>query len=151
MAGTSRGAAGKSPPSIISQSRAIDKNGKYLRSIGKLGDVPGSLARPKGIAVDSEDHLYVVDAAFQNVQIFNAEGQLLLVFGTGGWGPGYFTLPAGITIDSDDKIYVVDQWPGNVQIFQYRGDRYRQKQAPETDRKEKISGPKKSDREEKKQ
>ncbi len=131
--------------------QVFDRNGKYLRSLGKLGDVPGALARPKGIAVDSEDHIYVVDAAFQNVQIFNTEGQLLLFFGNGGWGPGYFTLPAGITVDSDDKIYVVDQWPGNVQIFQYLGERYQKRQAREMGLKEEAMGPKKKARKETKQ
>ncbi len=128
--------------------QVFDKNGRYVRSLGKIGDVPGSLARPKGIAVDSEDHVYVVDAAFQNVQIFNAEGQLLLFFGAGGWGPGYFTLPAGIAIDSDDKIYIVDQWPGNVQVFQYTGERYQERQAREMERKEKTARSKKKTREE---
>jgi len=130
--------------------QVFDKGGRYVKSLGKLGDVPGSLARPKGIAVDSEDHIYVVDAAFQNVQIFNTDGQLLLFFGAGGWGPGYFTLPAGIHIDSDDKIYIVDQWPGNVQVFQYMGERYRQRLLQEMERKEKAESAKKNTREEKK-
>ncbi len=110
--------------------QVFDKNGKYVRSIGKLGNRPGFFARPKGIAVDSEDHVYVADAAFQNVQVFDPTGRLLLFFGTGGWGPGRFTLPAGMTIDSRDRLYIVDQWPGNVQMFQYLG-RSRQKQAGE--------------------
>lgn len=48
----------------------------------------GDFARPKGVAVDSEGHIYVVDAAFGNVQIFNSEGLLLLFFGQMGTGPG---------------------------------------------------------------
>ena len=38
--------------------------------------MPGYFAQPKGIAVDSEDHLYVVDANFEAVQIFDAGGTL---------------------------------------------------------------------------
>ncbi len=109
--------------------QVFNRKGDYLRSIGRLGDVPGSFARPKGIAVDSEGHVYVVDSAFQNIQIFDEKGRLLLFFGTGGWGPGYFTLPAGLSIDSRDRIYVVDQWPGTVQIFQYLGKKYKQRKA----------------------
>jgi DNA-binding beta-propeller fold protein YncE len=103
--------------------QVFDRDGRFVRSIGKLGSLPGFFARPKGVAVDSENHLYVVDAAFQNVQVFDADGRLLLFFGAGGWGPGLFTLPAGIAIDGKDRIYVVDQWPGNVQMFQYLGER----------------------------
>lgn len=102
--------------------QVFDRDGRFVRSIGKLGSLPGFFARPKGLAVDSENHLYVVDAAFQNVQVFDADGRLLLFFGAGGWGPGLFTLPAGIAIDGRDRIYVVDQWPGNVQMFQYLGE-----------------------------
>jgi hypothetical protein len=29
--------------------------------MGKIGDSPGQMFRPKGVAVDSEDHLYIVD------------------------------------------------------------------------------------------
>lgn len=103
--------------------QVFDRDGRFVRSIGKLGSLPGFFARPKGVAVDSDNHLYVVDAAFQNVQVFDVDGRLLLFFGAGGWGPGLFTLPAGIAIDGRDRIYVVDQWPGNVQLFQYVGER----------------------------
>lgn len=106
--------------------QAFDRDGRYLRSIGGIGDAPGAFARPKGIAVDSEDNVYVVDAAFQNVQIFDAEGVLLYYFGTGGLGPGRFTLPAGISIDEQDRIYVVDQWPGTVHVFQFAGKKFEQ-------------------------
>jgi len=113
--------------------QAFDRDGKYLRSIGGIGDAPGAFARPKGIAIDSEDHVYVVDAAFQNVQIFDTDGTLLYYFGTGGLGPGRFTLPAGISIDEQDRIYVVDQWPGAVHMFQYAGKKFeeqRKRSAP---------------------
>ena len=45
--------------------------------------------------------MYVGDAAFQNVQIFDKNGRLLLFFGqTEGRADG-LNLPAGITIDYD--------------------------------------------------
>ena len=34
--------------------------------------------RPKGLAVDHEQNLFVTDAGFENVQIFNKANQLLL-------------------------------------------------------------------------
>ncbi|HDO35626.1 MAG TPA: 6-bladed beta-propeller [Nitrospirae bacterium] len=92
---------------------------------GQIGDIPGKFARPKGIAVDSEGHIYVVDAAFNNVQIFNEKGRLLLFFGEMGVGPGKFWLPAGMYIDKNDKIYVADQYNRRIDIFQYLGEKYR--------------------------
>ena len=59
-----------------------------IRSFGEAGDSLGNFHRPKGIALDSEGHVYVVDAAFNNFQIFDREGQLLLFVGTTGQRPG---------------------------------------------------------------
>jgi len=90
-----------------------------LRDFGSIGDGFGSFARPKGVALDSEDHAYVVDAAFSNIQIFDDTGRLLLFFGALGRSPGFFWLPAGIYIAPDDKIYVADSINGRIQVFQY--------------------------------
>ncbi len=113
----------------------FDPEGNFKGSFGKIGDRPGTFTRPKGIAIDSEDHIYVVDAAFQNFQIFNKEGQLLLFVGGAGREPGRFSLPAGIYIDENDKIYVGDQLNRRVQIFQYLGEKWKQSQGIQPDKK----------------
>jgi hypothetical protein len=46
-------------------------------------------------------NIYVVDAAFENIQIFDRNEQLLLFFGGPGNGPGEINLPAQILIDYD--------------------------------------------------
>ena len=84
-----------------------------------MGDTPGSFARPAGIGVDSEGHIYVVDTAFSNFQIFDNEGQLLLWIGNAGKGAGEFSLPTGMYIDSKDRIFVTDTFNRRVQVFQY--------------------------------
>jgi sugar lactone lactonase YvrE len=76
---------------------------------------------PKGVAVDSRGHIYVVDALFDAVQIFDRRGQLLLAFGGRGTGPGEFWLPNGLFIDSQDRIYVADSYNQRIQIFEYVG------------------------------
>ena len=60
------------------------------------------------VSVDRENRLYAVDAAFSNVQIFNAEGQLLLVLGAAGAEPGDMYLPAKIAIDYDNVELFAD-------------------------------------------
>jgi len=97
----------------------FDRRGRFLRAFGSHGTRPGNFVRPKGIAVDSEGHVYVVDAEFNNFQVFTPEGQPLLAVGSLGFGPGQFTLIAGIFIDSQDRIYTTEQEGGRVQIFQY--------------------------------
>jgi sugar lactone lactonase YvrE len=77
--------------------------------------------RPKGIALDSEDHLYVVDGLWGVVQVFDEQGRLLYYFGTRGTHNGEFQLPAGLFIDRDDRVFVVDSFNRRVQVFRYRG------------------------------
>ncbi|MCK4340663.1 MAG: 6-bladed beta-propeller [Phycisphaerae bacterium] len=86
---------------------------------GRKGDAAGDFARPRSVAVDSDGHIYVLDNQFENVQIFNGEGRLLMAFGRGGQGPGEFSLPSGITIDQQDRIWIADSYNRRVQVFQY--------------------------------
>lgn len=101
--------------------QALDLDGKYLFSFGPTKVGMGTMARPRGIAVDSDGHIYVTDAIRNNVQVYDSQGTLLLKFGTGGTAAGQFRLPAGICIDDDDVVYVSDSINGRIQIFKYVG------------------------------
>jgi DNA-binding beta-propeller fold protein YncE len=96
----------------------LSANGDFISSFGKQGDVTGTFARPRGVAVDSKGNIYVVDALFNNVQIFDTAGRLLYYFGTQGRGEYQFWMPSGVFVDKDDNIYVSDSYNGRVQIFQ---------------------------------
>ena len=74
---------------------------------------------PERVGVDDEGHIYVADTSFNNFQIFDQDGQLLLFVGSVGSGPGEFFLPAGLFIDARNRVYVVDQGNARVQVFQY--------------------------------
>lgn len=88
-------------------------------AIGKKGDAAGDFALPRDVAVDSEGHLYVLDNQFENVQIFDDQGRLLMAFGEEGRGPGQFALPSGIAIDENDRIWIADTYNRRIQVFQY--------------------------------
>src|SRR5574341_1262249 len=107
-----------------------EKDGKFLFRFGETGDRPGQFARPRGVGVDSEGHVYVADAAFNNVQIFDENARLLLFFGRAGRDEGAFFMPAGVSVDGQDRIYVVDQWNSRVQVFQYLSEAWK-KEHPE--------------------
>lgn len=82
--------------------KQFDPVGKFVRIYGHQGDTRGEFARNKGIAVDRDSNLYVIDAAFQNCQIFNRDGALLMHFGDPAEGLiDSLVLPAGIAIDYD--------------------------------------------------
>jgi sugar lactone lactonase YvrE len=84
------------------QVKIYDRNGRFVRTLGRYGSGLGQFVRPKGVAVDRNSNVYVVDAGFENVQVFDAEGKLLMFFGGPYEGPGDLYLPAGITIDYEN-------------------------------------------------
>src|SRR5664279_892525 len=101
--------------------QSVDRSGQFQYAVGKIGDGRGTMFRPKGIGIDSEGHLYVVDGNLNLVQVFNRKGELLYYFGQMGTGFGDFRLPTGLFIDRNDRVYVVDSYNHRVQVFHYSG------------------------------
>ncbi|MCP4251148.1 MAG: hypothetical protein GY778_29270, partial [bacterium] len=60
--------------------QGLTAQGEAVAIFGTPGDAPGDLALPKSIAFDGDGHAYVVDARFENVQVFDRSGRLLLFF-----------------------------------------------------------------------
>jgi DNA-binding beta-propeller fold protein YncE len=87
----------------------FDDQGELLQTFGSLGKRLGQFVRPKGVAVDREGRIYVVDAASELVQIFNADAELLLFFGGSGNQPGGLNLPAKVVIDYDNVDLFADR------------------------------------------
>jgi len=48
----------------------FDRNGRFLQSLGRDGKAPGEFHYPHGLAVDSKNRLYVVDAQNARIQQF---------------------------------------------------------------------------------
>src|SRR5687767_1702897 len=73
------------PPAGIEPTWTIEPE---LR-IGALeGDGPDNFGSIKGIAVDDQDRIAVLDAQAQEIRIFGADGKHLRTFGGKGAGPG---------------------------------------------------------------
>lgn len=97
---------------------SLDRDGNFIGSFGKLGDGYGQFSRPKGVAVGKAGEVFVVDAGFQNAQIFTEKGRLLMFFGGNTIPVGGMNIPAGITVGNEsleffqklaDKDFQVDQ------------------------------------------
>ncbi|MBN2408059.1 MAG: hypothetical protein JXJ19_10235 [Elusimicrobia bacterium] len=104
---------------------------------------------PGGMAIDSEDNIYVADQFHERVLKFSPSGELLMEIGEdsekckvkggkwngrhpwyrykwnkdekGGSGPGEFRDPDGITVTPQGYIYVTDQGNNRVQKFDKYG------------------------------
>ena len=90
----------------------FDRYGAFRRTIGRLGDNIDEFIRPKGIAIDKEDRIWVVDTGTEVAKIYNDQAQLLLFFGLPGNKPGTMNLPTKIVLDYDNieffKQYAVE-------------------------------------------
>ena len=80
----------------------FDRSGLFRRTIGRLGDNIDEFIRPKGIAIDKENRIWVVDAGTEVAKIYNQQAQLLLFFGLPGNEPGMMNLPTKIVLDYDN-------------------------------------------------
>lgn len=107
--------------------QAFDRAGRFLRAFGSVGHNVGQFARPRGLAVDREGLVYVSDAAFCNVQVFQGDGAVLLAIGgraerSGPDQPGRYLLPAKLTVDDSGRLYVVDQFLHKVEVIRRLSD-----------------------------
>ena len=93
-----------------------------MSTFGKPGDGPGYFARPKGVAVDSDGHIWVADGMQDRVQVFNPDAQLLITFGGHGLLPGQFQGLVGIATDKNNRVFTSEMYPGRVQQFRYVTD-----------------------------
>ena len=84
-----------------------------------MGNTLGNFSKPKGISLDMEGHIYVVDNLYDTVQIFNRSGELLLNFGTHGGGNEGLWMPNGMYVDKDNYIFIADTYNERVQVFKY--------------------------------
>jgi DNA-binding beta-propeller fold protein YncE len=83
----------------------FDEDGKLIRVIGAQGTGYGTFARPKGITLDRDNNIYVVDAAFQNIQILAPDSSPLLAFGAGGSERWSINMPTVVKVDYDNVSY----------------------------------------------
>lgn len=89
---------------------------------GKKGVRPGDFARPRAIAIDSNDHLYIVDFTAR-IQAFDRDGHFL---GHCWQTPDYRNgRPSGISIDRDGNLLVSDSHYQCIRIYSPDGTELR--------------------------
>jgi streptogramin lyase len=82
----------------------FDKNGKFVRSWGKLGTGQGELSQPHSIAIDSKGRVYVADRNNARIQIFDLKGKFLAEWKN-------IITPWHLVITKSDEIYVCGSSP----------------------------------------
>ena len=88
-------------PNLVGRISIFDRNGKFLRVIGKTGSGPGEFRTPHGLVWDSQGRLIVADRHNHRIQILTKTGNYLGELHE-------FSRASGIAIDANDTIYVSD-------------------------------------------
>ncbi|ELU05147.1 hypothetical protein CAPTEDRAFT_69524, partial [Capitella teleta] len=57
--------------------RVLDSDGAFKSKFGQRGERPGQFLEPYGVAVDSEDRIFVAEKANNRVQMFTPEGEFI--------------------------------------------------------------------------
>lgn len=97
------------------------ETGAPRRIVGQRGLYIGNMVRPKGVAVDGEGNLYVVESYYDYLLVYNRRGEFLMSIGGTGQDIGKFYLPAGAWVDAQNRIFVADMFNGRVMLFQFLG------------------------------
>jgi len=88
-------------PNLIGRISVFDKNGKFLRTIGKAGTGPGEFRTPHALEFDSMGRLVVADRHNHRVQILTKDGKFVREYDD-------FGRSSGLAIDRNDTIYTAD-------------------------------------------
>ena len=88
-------------PNLIGRISVFDKNGKFLRVIGKTGTGPGEFRTPHALEFDSKGRLIVADRHNHRIQILTKTGKFVLEYDD-------FGRTSGLAIDKNDVIYTAD-------------------------------------------
>jgi len=78
------------------------------------------LALPRGIDVDKNGRVYVVDTFQHKVQVYDGKdrGKALFTFGDKGTENGQFDYPNGIAVKGN-RFYVTDRENNRISVFAY--------------------------------
>jgi len=82
----------------------FDKNGKFVRAWGKLGQGQGEFSQPHSLVLDSKGRVYVADRNNSRIQVFDPKGKFLAEWRN-------IITPWALAITKTDEIYVCGSSP----------------------------------------
>ena len=101
--------------------QVFSPEGKWLRQWGGHGYEPGEFLKPRALAIDEKDRLFVADSCNHRIQVFDTQGKLLNSWGSRGDAPGQMSYPYDLAIGPDHCLYVCEYGNHRVQKFDLDG------------------------------
>ena len=107
---------------IVAESSAhislFSPTGEKLRSFGSNGSEHGQFDYPRGVAIDDDGNILVVDQYNHRIQKFTPDGKFIVSVGKKGSDPLEFSNPMGIAIHPLNKrVYIVEHSNHRIQIL----------------------------------
>ena len=103
------GHSGQQPtasPDTVARISRFTRDGKFIRSFGKLGSGPAEFRTPHDIAMDEQGRLWIADRGNHRIQILEQDGRFIAEW-------KQFGRPSGVAL-RDGKIYVADSESNGV-------------------------------------
>lgn len=101
----------------------LNAAGDVRLSLGSTGDKAGEFRSPRGVCVDNNERILVVDQSNARVQVFSLQGEFLFMFGSRGSGPGQFNDPSYVACEpKTGNILVSDCRNNRIQKFDPQGN-----------------------------
>lgn len=129
------------PAPRIVMAQLVGEVPQFELSWGHGGTAEGEFSLAWGLAVDASDRIFVVEAAGDRVQRFDAQGGFQLLWGWGvatgaetlevcdqscsgairGSGTGQLDGPRGAAVAADGRVYVADEQNSRIQVYDSDG------------------------------
>lgn len=90
-----------STPGSTARVLKFSRDGKLIKTWGKLGTAPGDFDQPHALAMDSKGRLFVGDRNNNRIEIFDQDGKYIAEW-------KQFSRPSGLYIDKNDVLYAAD-------------------------------------------
>lgn len=108
---------------INTRVQVLNPDGLFVTFIGGWGVEKGEFFRPKGVAIDQNNRVYVSDSYLGIIQIFDSEGEFYAVVSDPAKGTvKKFKTPTGLFIDNNNRLYVVEMFANRVSVYRIEGD-----------------------------
>lgn len=95
--------------------QVFDREGKFLRALGRAGSNPGEFSYPYDVRVDPDGNQFICEFGNSRITVLDGQDQVVEIIGSAGAAPGKFANPWAICLDSHGNLYVADSQNHRVQ------------------------------------
>jgi len=106
---------------INTRVQVVNPEGLFVTYVGGWGVEKGQFFRPKGVAVDTHNRIYVSDSYMGVIQVFDTWGEFYGVLGNAGKKTIHkFRTPVGMYIDDHNRLFVVEMLAQQVSVYRIK-------------------------------